>query len=111
MTTGTYLLYIVIAAALIVVPGSNVLLIIANIVKHGTRAGLLTVAGTSAAMALQLAIDTLGISSVLLIVTNWFHWLRLAGAVYLIYLGIKSLRLRNRSSAIPTVTKAHRLFL
>ena len=110
MTTGTYLIYIAIAMALIIVPGPNVLLIIANSVKQGTRAGLLTVAGTSTAMALQLAIVTFGISSILLIVADWFHWLRLAGAAYLIYLGIKSLLFRKRLSSIPTVTKAHHLF-
>lgn len=110
MPTETYLIYIFIASSLILIPGPNVLLIIANSLKHGSRAGLATVAGTSTAMAVQLIIVTLGISSILLVVANWFHWFRWLGAAYLIYLGVKSLFSRNRRFIEPTVAKTHHLF-
>ena len=108
--TEIFLLYVFIAAGLIIIPGPNVLLIIANSLKHGTRAGLITVAGTSTAMALQLIIVTLGISSILFMVTEWFHWLRWAGALYLIYLGARSLFSRNKAATTPTAARAHHLF-
>jgi len=110
MSIEIFLIYVAISAGLILIPGPNVLLIIANSIKHGARAGLITVTGTSAAMTLQLTIVSLGISSILLIVSDWFHWLRWAGAVYLIYLGLKNLLSHDRTPAAPAKMKAYHLF-
>ncbi len=42
-------------AILIVIPGPTVMLTIANSLSHGTRAGLVTIAGTSVATSALLA--------------------------------------------------------
>ena len=55
MPIETYLAFVAASAALVAVPGPNVALIVANSVAHGRRYGLLTVAGTSAALVPQLA--------------------------------------------------------
>lgn len=110
MTTETLLIFIAISAGLILIPGPNVLMIVSNSIQHGTRAGLITVAGTSAAMALQLAIVILGISSLLLLVAEWFHWLRWLGAAYLIYLGVKALFKTSILTRTPVMTKERHLF-
>ena len=47
------------------IPGPNVALIVANSVVHGPRYGMLTVAGTSAAMILQLGLVALGMTQFL----------------------------------------------
>lgn len=47
---------------LMLMPGPNVALIIANSVAHGPRYGMLTVAGTSSAMVVQLALAALGVT-------------------------------------------------
>ena len=74
------------------VPGPNVALIVANAVAHGRRYGLLTVAGTSAAMVPQLALTVLGMTGVLLVMAYAFEWLRWIGVAYLVYLGIRTWR-------------------
>ena len=56
------LLFITVSAALIVIPGPNVLVIVATSVVDGKQRGLQTVAGTSAAMLLQLLIAASGTS-------------------------------------------------
>jgi threonine/homoserine/homoserine lactone efflux protein len=61
----TYLAFVAASAALVAVPGPNVALIVANSVAHGHRYGLLTVAGTGAAMVPQLALTALGTTGAL----------------------------------------------
>jgi threonine/homoserine/homoserine lactone efflux protein len=73
---------------LILIPGPNVALIAANSVAHGPRHGLVTVAGTSAAMVIQLSLTILGVSGLLALLAGWFEFLRWFGVAYLLYLGI-----------------------
>ena len=57
-----YLTFVATAVALIAIPGPNVALIVANSVAHGTRFGLLTVAGTTTAVVLHLCLTVLGMA-------------------------------------------------
>lgn len=74
------------------IPGPNVALIVANSVAHGARFGLLTVAGTSSAVVVQLSLTVLGASAVLNFLAASFDWLRWLGVIYLIWLGIAAWR-------------------
>lgn len=74
-----YPAFVAASAALVVLPGPNVAPIVANSVAHGRRYGLLTVAGTSAAMVPQLALTTLGMTGALTIASQVFEWVRRAG--------------------------------
>ncbi len=87
-----YLGFVAATAILILIPGPNVSLIVANAVAYGTRYGLLTVAGTSAAVLLQLVLTALGMTAVLGALAAWFEWLRWLGVAYLIWLGIRQWR-------------------
>lgn len=87
-----YLTFVAATAILILIPGPNVALIVANSVAYGTRFGLLTVAGTSSAMVVQLALTALGMTTVLGILADWFEWIRWIGVAYLVYLGIAQWR-------------------
>jgi len=87
-----YLAFVAATALLILIPGPNVALIVANSVAHGTRFGLLTVAGTSSAVVVQLTLTVLGATAVLDLLAAGFEWLRWAGAAYLIWLGIAAWR-------------------
>jgi threonine/homoserine/homoserine lactone efflux protein len=88
-------LFLTFAAAvtvLMLIPGPNVALIIANSVAYGPRFGLLTVAGTSTAMVVQLGLTALGMTEILGTLGLWFEWLRWVGVFYLLYLGIAQWR-------------------
>ncbi len=88
-------LFLTFAAAsllLALMPGPNVAVIVANAVAYGPRYGLLTVAGTSSATIVQLAIVTLGLSTALNVMAEWFEVVRWLGVAYLAYLGIEAWR-------------------
>ena len=92
MTLELYITYVLACALIAIVPGPTVTVIIANSLKHGTRAGLLNVAGTQLGLALMMAILLVGLSSVIAAMGWLFDWLRLAGAAYLVWIGWKLVR-------------------
>jgi threonine/homoserine/homoserine lactone efflux protein len=83
-------------------PGPNMALIVANTATHGLRAGLVTLAGTSTGLILLVAVAALGMTSVVVFMSEWFDVLRWIGACYLAWLGVQQLRSwwRNRKVAI-----------
>jgi threonine/homoserine/homoserine lactone efflux protein len=82
--------FILAVILLMLIPGPNVSLIVANSVAHGARYGLMTVAGTASAMVVQLILTCLGLHEALGLAGRFFGWLRWAGVAYLIWLGIKA---------------------
>jgi threonine/homoserine/homoserine lactone efflux protein len=92
MPIELYLAFIAATVILMVIPGPNVALIVANSVAHGTRFGLLTVAATSSAVVLHLALTVIGATAVLNVLAASFDWLRWLGVAYLVYLGISAWR-------------------
>ena len=87
-----YLAFVAASVLLMLIPGPNVALIVANSASYGTRYGLLTVAGTSAAMIPQLLVAALGMAAALAVAGAWFEWLRWAGVAYLAWLGLQHWR-------------------
>ena len=84
--------FIAATAVLMLIPGPNVALIVANSLAYGARWGVLTVAATSSASMLQLGLVALGMASVLAQLGSWFEWIRWAGVVYLVFLGVQQWR-------------------
>lgn len=78
--------------ALVAIPGPNVALFIANTLTHGARYGCATVVGTTIGIAIQLAIVVLGLSALLQVAASALIWLKWAGVLYLIFLGIRAWR-------------------
>lgn len=87
-----FLAFVVTVTILMLTPGPNVALIVANSIAHGSRYGLLTVAGTSSAMVFQLALTALGMSEALGSLGTWFEGARWIGVAYLLWLGIRQWR-------------------
>jgi threonine/homoserine/homoserine lactone efflux protein len=77
---------------LMLIPGPNVALIVANSLAHGARYGLVTVAGISAAMVVQLALTALGMTTLLGELAQGFAALRWLGVAYLVFLGLRTWR-------------------
>lgn len=92
MSLSLYLAYLATCIVLIIVPGPTVTVIIANSLRYGARAGLLNVAGTQLGLAVMIGIVILGLASLIEAIGWWFEAIRLAGAAYLIWLGIKLFR-------------------
>jgi homoserine/homoserine lactone efflux protein len=106
-----FLAFMLAVTLLMLTPGPNVALIIANSVAYGPRYGFLTIAGTSSAMVVQLCLTGLGMTALLGEMGVWFEWLRWVGVAYLFYLGIQQWRapvvdladLRARPAPLRTI--------
>lgn len=86
------LAFVLAVVVLLLIPGPNVALIVANSVAYGRRYGLLTVAGTSAATVVQLGLTALGLAGVLGTLGHGFAWVRWIGAGYLVWIGVQQWR-------------------
>jgi threonine/homoserine/homoserine lactone efflux protein len=92
MSLELYVAYTLACIVIILVPGPTVTLVIASSMRHGTRAGLLNVAGTQAGIAMMIAVVGIGLNSMIEAMGHWFEWVRLLGAAYLIYIGWQMIR-------------------
>src|SRR5688572_27198495 len=105
MALDLFLTYFVACLIITIVPGPTVTVIVANSLAHGTRAGLLNVAGTQLGLALMMGTLIVGLTSVIEAMGWLFDWLRIAGALYLAWLGWKLIRspdvLDQRGVAAP----------
>lgn len=77
-------------------PGPAMSVIVANSVGYGVRGGMVSVAGNVSGMILLIAIVAFGLAWIAEAMRNWFDWIRLGGAIYLIWLGIARLRSAGR---------------
>jgi len=104
MSLELYLAYITACFVFAVVPGPIVTLVVANSLRHGARAGFANVAGAQLGLAVMIGIVAVGLTSIIAAAGWWLDWLRLAGAAYLTWLGIKLLRSSGQLGALGAET-------
>ena len=89
------------AALLIMSPGPNWVLIAKTVPTSGKAAGFANIAGFAVAFFVHWAFAIFGLSVLLLQSANLFLLVKLAGAAYLIWLGIKLFRAGGTLDAKP----------
>ena len=87
-----WLPFLVAITALTLTPGVDTLLVMRNAARGGHRDGLLTSLGICLGLFIHASISAAGLSVILLGSAELFMLLKLAGAAYLIWLGVQSLR-------------------
>src|SRR3981081_4523300 len=92
MSLQVYLAFVAPCTARAMLPGPAVTLVIANGLRHGTRAALTNILGVQAGLAIVIGIVAVGLTSLMATMGYWFDWVRFAGAAYLVWLGIKLIR-------------------
>ena len=105
MSLQLYFAFLAACVVLVLVPGPTVTLIVANSLAHGTRAGMVNIAGTQLGLACCIGIVLAGLASLIAAMGWWFDWLRLAGAAYLIWLGWKLLRATGSLESMTNAPK------
>jgi threonine/homoserine/homoserine lactone efflux protein len=113
MLEASWLLFVIASLVLIVTPGQDMMLVMSRSVAQGATAGVVTAAGVSAGLVGHTVLATLGLGA-LLRTSEWlFLAMKLAGAAYLLYLGITLLRTRGGDLALGTAPARSlgRLFL
>jgi threonine/homoserine/homoserine lactone efflux protein len=86
------LAFIGVSVAVVVIPGPDMALVARNVLRFGRSAGIATSAGICTGILCWAVAAALGVSTLLATSAVAFTALKLAGAAYLIYLGIATLR-------------------
>ncbi|MCE6999641.1 LysE family translocator [Saccharothrix sp. S26] len=95
VTTDRLLAFAAMSLLLIVIPGPSVLFVVGRALAQGRRAALITVLGnTLGAYALVVAV-AFGVGAIVERSAVVFTTLKLVGAAYLVYLGVKAVRQRG----------------
>lgn len=87
--------FAVMSLLLIVIPGPSVLFVIGRALSHGRRAALTTVVGNTTGAYVLVVLVAFGVGSIVERSAVVFTVLKLVGAAYLVYLGVKALRQRG----------------
>jgi threonine/homoserine/homoserine lactone efflux protein len=95
ITSGHLLGYAVASFVLIVIPGPSVLFVVGRALSYGRRTALATVCGNAAGNYVVAACLAFGIGALVRRSQAVFTVLKLAGALYLVWLGIQAIRRRK----------------
>lgn len=108
MTPSIILAFAAMAALLIMSPGPNGVLIAKTVPTSGKAAGFANIAGFAAAFFMHGAFAIFGLSVLVLQSANLFTAVKLVGAVYLIWIGVKALidAVRGRPADVLKVAPA-----
>ena len=92
MIEVSWLLFLVASLVVIVTPGQDMVLVMSRSIGQGSRAGIATAAGVSLGLLGHTMLATLGLGALLHASELLFQALKLVGAAYLAYLGVRLLR-------------------
>src|SRR2546430_2019680 len=89
------------ALVLIMIPGPDQALITRNALAGGRRGGLLTMLGGALGLTVHASAAAFGLSALLLASAQAFTVLKIIGAIYLLWLGVQTLRAAAHSRRTP----------
>ena len=92
MTLETYLAYLVATIVVLVIPGPTIMLVVSCSLTQGKRAALPLALGVGLGDLVAMAASMAGLGALLATSASLFTVLKWVGALYLIYLGIKTWR-------------------
>jgi threonine/homoserine/homoserine lactone efflux protein len=99
------LAFLAVAAAVTLTPGPAFALLLQTAAAHGRRVALANIAGNSVGVLIWGALSALGVSALISANELAYEALRLTGAGFLLYLGVRALLARGSASAV-TVSPA-----
>jgi threonine/homoserine/homoserine lactone efflux protein len=89
------------AALIVLLPGPDTLVVLRNLVRGGRRRAALTVVGVLCGLSVWVTAAALGMAALLHASENAYLALRVVGAVYLLWLGVQTLRSRSVPDLVP----------
>ncbi|MEG6505510.1 LysE family translocator [Nitratidesulfovibrio sp. 1201_IL3209] len=101
-----FLAFMGLAALLVVTPGPDTMLVVRNSLRVGARGGVATTFGCVSGLLVHVVCSGLGVSAVLVHSAAAFDVVRLAGAAYLVWLGVRALHGAWKGGA-PVASIAH----
>jgi threonine/homoserine/homoserine lactone efflux protein len=112
---ATLLAFMGVSLLLAITPGPDMAVVTKNALAHGRRGVFLTTSGIALALIIWVTATAVGLSAVLRASSNLLFALKLAGAAYLAYLGVRTLiesrrRPEDLLSFAPPAAPAHAVF-
>lgn len=96
----SWLLFLAASVALIATPGQDMILVMSRSVTQGQAAGVVTALGVSTGLVVHTVLVALGLG-VVLQTSEWlFFAVKLLGAAYLVYLGLRAIASAGDSLAL-----------
>ena len=92
MTLEVYLAYVVACTVLLFIPGPTILLVVSYAMAHGRRSAFATIFGVMVGDAVAMGLSFLGLGALLMTSARLFLVMKILGALYLVYLGVKMWR-------------------
>ena len=99
-----FALFIGVSWALILAPGPDMIYVITRGMAHGRRAGILSAIGVVCGILVHTTAAALGLTLILQTSAFAFLFVKFAGAVYLVYLGLKAWRDKSPLHLQPSAT-------
>lgn len=97
-----YLLFVISGILLNLTPGTDTMYIISRSISQGKRAGVYSAAGIASGTVVHTLLAAFGLSYILAKSLILFTTVKVIGAAYLVYLGIKMIRSKSTDSPEPT---------
>ena len=101
---NTLITYVIIVIGLFLVPGPAVLLVITRTLQGGRKIGIMTGLGIATGDLIHTLCAALGLSALLMTSSIAFNVVKILGACYLIYLGVRAFLSAPGTSSQPTLT-------
>ena len=92
MFDAQVLAFCIVALVVTITPGADTMLVLRNTLRGGQRDGLITSFGICNGLYLHATLSALGVSAILAHSATAFYIVKLAGAGYLVWLGLQSLK-------------------
>jgi threonine/homoserine/homoserine lactone efflux protein len=100
-------LYLVTLSLAMIVPGPDMLFVLGTGMRGGPRAGLVATCGVATSEAIHVTLAAAGLSALFAAAPTAFAAVRIAGAAYLVLLGIRTIR--GRGSPLDAATRVGRV--
>lgn len=101
--------FVIASAAIVAIPGPSVLFVIGRSIALGRRAGVLSVIGNALGMIPAIVAVAVGVGAIVASSVVAFTVIKIAGAIYLVWLGIQAIRHRHAApepaERAPTSTR------
>ncbi|MFU0841578.1 MAG: hypothetical protein ACFWTZ_02975 [Burkholderia sp.] len=97
MTLSSYSVYLLAAAAVVATPGPGVLMSLLTAARWGYRGAIWAILGTACGTVAMAGISMTGVGLLLAHTPAAYDAIRVVGALYMIYLGIRNWRVKTAS--------------
>jgi threonine/homoserine/homoserine lactone efflux protein len=92
--------YVIVVALAMIAPGPDMMFVLVTGARGGSRAGFLAACGVASSEVVHISLAAAGLSALFAAAPTAFTILRVAGAAYLLYLGLQAIRSARRGGAL-----------